>query len=224
MAIRDWPAEERPREKLLNKGATALTDAELLAIFLRVGSHGCSAVELARQLLDQFNGLNGLLGASREAFCAGKGLGDAKYAQLQAVLEMADRYFSEQLQRSEVMGSAQATRKYLQVKLRGERREVFAVMYLDVQQQLIAYEPLFFGTVDAAAVYPRELVRRALELNASRLIIAHNHPSGIAEPSQSDRRITDRIAKALNLVDMELIDHCVVAGNQVVSFAERGWL
>lgn len=224
MAIRDWPAEERPREKLLERGAQALTDAELLAIFLRVGVKGQSAVEMARCLLDQFGGLNGLLSANRQAFCAGHGLGDAKFVQLQAVLEMANRYFDEQLKEADVLLSAQATRKFLQGKLKQERREVFAAIFLDVQQRMIAYEPMFYGTIDAAAVYPRELVRRAMELNASRLIVAHNHPSGVAEPSNADRRITERISQALALVDVELIDHCVVGGNEVVSFAERGWL
>lgn len=224
MAIRDWPESERPREKLLQRGPAALSDAELLAIFLRTGLPGRSAVDLSRDLLHQFGSLTALLGASRAAFCCGPGLGLAKYAQLQAVLEMARRYLAEEVGRDVVLSSAAATRQFLQAQLRGEPREVFAAIFLDSQHQLIAYEPLFFGTLDAAAVYPREVVSRALALNAAALIIAHNHPSGVAEPSDADRRITTRIRDALGLLDIRLLDHCIVAGREVVSLAERGLL
>ncbi|AKH67980.1 DNA replication and repair protein RadC [Spongiibacter sp. IMCC21906] len=224
MAIRDWPAQERPREKLMQRGAMALSDAELLAIFLRTGVAGKSAVDVARELLGQFGGLGALLGASRAHFCRGLGLGDAKYVQLQAVLEMARRYNEEQLRNAPVLSSATATRQFLSTQLRGERREVFVVLYLDSQHQLIQYEPLFFGTLDAAAVYPREIVRRGLELNAAALIVAHNHPSGVAEASDADQRITRRIREALGLMDMRLLDHCIVAGPVVVSMAEKGLL
>ncbi|GAB3369628.1 DNA repair protein RadC [Spongiibacter taiwanensis] len=224
MAIRDWPESERPREKLLQRGPAALSDAELLAIFLRTGLPGRSAVDLARDLLNQFGSLTALLGASRGAFCDGPGLGLAKYAQLQAVLEMARRYLAEEIGRDVVLSSAAATRQFLQAQLRGESREVFAAIFLDSQHQLITYEPLFFGTLDAAAVYPREVVSRALALNAAALIIAHNHPSGVAEPSDADRRITARIRDALALLDIRLLDHCIVAGREVVSLAERGLL
>lgn len=222
MTIRDWPAGERPREKLLAMGAESLSDAELLAIFLRTGVSGKSAVDLARDLLTEHGGLGPLLAASREQFCASHGLGDAKYVQLQAVLAMAGRYFSEQLQEAEVFSSASATRQFLRAQLRAEVREVFAVLYLDNQHRMLCYEPLFYGTIDGAAVYPREIVRRAIELHAAAVILAHNHPSGVAEPSDADTRITLRIREALALLDIRLLDHCVVAGPEVVSMAERG--
>lgn len=222
MAITDWPADERPREKLLQRGAAALADAELLAIFLRTGVSGKSAVDLARDLLQEHGGLSALLAASREQFCASHGLGDAKFVQLQAVVEMSRRYLAEALQQRQVFSSAASTRQFLLAQLRQEVREVFAVMYLDNQHQLIRYEPLFYGTIDGAAVYPREIARRALELHAAALIVAHNHPSGIAEPSDADIRITRRIRDALALLDMRLLDHCVVAGPEVISLAERG--
>ncbi|MEX1664022.1 RadC family protein [Zhongshania arctica] len=222
MAITDWPADERPREKLLQRGAAALADAELLAIFLRTGVTGKSAVDLARDLLQEHGGLSALIAASREQFCASHGLGDAKFVQLQAVVEMSRRYLAEALQQRPVFSSAASTRQFLLAQLRQEIREVFAVMYLDNQHQLIRYEPLFYGTIDGAAVYPREIARRALELHAAALIVAHNHPSGIAEPSDADIRITRRIRDALALLDMRLLDHCVVAGPEVISLAERG--
>lgn len=222
MTIRDWPATERPRERLLAHGPQCLSDAELLAIFLRTGVRGKSAVDLARELLGQFGTLSKLLAASRQTFCQSPGLGDAKYAQLQAILEMARRHLGEDLRRDTVMSSAQATRQFLLAQLRHEQREVFAVLYLDNQHQLLAYEPLFFGTIDGAAIYPREVLKRALELNASALIIAHNHPSGVAEPSRADIAITSRLREALALVDIRLLDHCIVAGHRVTSLAERG--
>ncbi|QQD18199.1 DNA repair protein RadC [Spongiibacter nanhainus] len=224
MAIRDWPTDERPREKLLQRGAQALSDAELLAIFLRTGVQGKSAVDLSRELLADHGGLAALMGASLSRFCQSKGLGDAKYAQLQAVMEMSRRYLGDVLQRDQVFSSAASTRRYLQAQLRGEPREVFAALYLDNRHRLIRYEPMFFGTIDSAAVYPREIARRALELNSAALIVAHNHPSGVAEPSDADVRITRRISDALALLDIRLLDHCVVAGAEVVSLAERGQL
>lgn len=224
MAIRDWPAEERPREKLLARGAQALSDAELLAIFLRTGVAGKTAVDLARELLAEHGGLAPLLAAGRRRFCRSPGLGDAKYAQLQAVLEMARRHLQEPLQREHSLDSSVATRRYLLAQLKSEVREVFAVLYLDNQHRLLRYEPLFYGTIDAAAVYPREVVRRALELGAAALILAHNHPSGVAEPSEADRAITERIRRALQLMDIRLLDHCVVGASEVVSMAEKGLL
>ena len=222
MAITDWPEDERPREKLLQRGAAALADAELLAIFLRTGVKGKSAVDLARELLQEHGGLGALIAASRERFCASHGLGDAKFVQLQAVVEMSRRYLAEALQQRPVFSSAASTRQFLLAQLRHEVREVFAVMYLDNQHQLLCYEPLFYGTIDGGAVYPREIARRALELHAAALIVAHNHPSGVAEPSDADIRITRRIRDALALLDMRLLDHCVVAGPEVISLAERG--
>ncbi len=224
MAITDWPQAERPREKLLARGPGALSEAELLAIFLRTGVRGKTAVDLARELLAEYGGLGALLAAGRERFCRSHGLGDAKYVQLQAVLEMARRHLQEALSREHNLDSSVATRDFLRAQLRGEPREVFAVLYLDNQHRLLRYEPLFYGTIDAAAVYPREVLRRALELNAAALILAHNHPSGVAEPSAADRAITERIRRALELLDIRLLDHCVVGGAEVVSMAERGWL
>ncbi len=222
MAITDWPATERPRERLLTHGPQSLSDAELLAIFLRTGLPGKSAVDLARELLHRFGSLGALLSANRTNFCQSPGLGDAKFAQLQAVLEMARRHFTENLQRDTVLTSAEATRHFLQAQLRSESREVFAALYLDNQHHLLVYEPLFYGTVNGATVYPREVVKRALELNAAALIVAHNHPSGVAEPSRADVAITARLKQALEMVDIRLLDHCIVAGHEVVSLAERG--
>lgn len=224
MAITDWPASERPREKLLQRGAQALSDAELLAIFLRTGVPGSSAVDLARDLLGRFGGLRPLLTASRMEFCAGPGLGDAKYAQLQAVLEMGRRHLAESLQRGNALTDPALTRSYLRQRLRDHRHEVFACLYLDNQHRVIEYEELFRGSIDGASVYPREVVKAALSRNAAALIFAHNHPSGVAEPSRADRAITERLRDALQLVDIRVLDHLVVGDTEVVSFAERGWL
>ncbi len=222
MSIKHWPEQERPREKLIHQGASALSDSELLAIFLRTGTQGISAVELARQVLSQFGGLRALMSASREEFCQGFGLGDAKYTQLQAVLEMSKRHLQEQLMREAVFTSAEHVRTYLSSQLRHSQREIFAVLFLDTQHRLIRYQELFMGTIDAAAVYPREVVKAALQYNAAAVILAHNHPSGVAEPSQADISITDKIKRALNLVDVRLLDHFVVGDGSPVSLAERG--
>ncbi|MEZ5523561.1 MAG: DNA repair protein RadC [Pseudomonadales bacterium] len=224
MKITDWPAAERPREKLLACGAESLSDAELLAIFLRTGLPGVSAVDLARQLIEAFGGLRAILEADFATFTSHAGLGMAKYAQLQAVLEMARRHLAEQLQRGDVINSPQQTEQFLLARLRSCQQEVFACLYLDSQHRLIRYQPHFFGTIDSASVYPRELVKSALACNAAALILAHNHPSGVAEPSPSDRSITEQICKAMALVDVRVLDHMVVGDGEVVSFAERGWL
>ncbi len=224
MAIKDWPAAERPREKLLQRGSSALSDAELLAIFLRTGVSGRSAIDLARDLITEFGSLRLLLQAGQDRFCAARGLGEATFVQLQAVMEMARRCLNEQLQEKPALDSAAAVRDFLSARLRDESREVFAVLYLNSQHRLLHYAPLFYGTIDAAAVYPREVVSSALQRHAAALIVAHNHPSGVAEPSQADRRITERIQRALELVDIRLLDHFVVGSGEVVSFAERGWL
>lgn len=224
MSIAHWPAAERPREKLLSLGPRALSDAELLAIFLRVGCVGKSAVDLARELLQQYGGLRQLLEASQTDFCKGLGLGNAKYAQLQAVLEMGRRHLSAAMKAGDLLTSPDLVRQYLSAQLRHQQREVFAVLFLDNQNRLIAYEELFFGTIDGAAVYPRELVKRSLAHNAASVILSHNHPSGVAEPSQADQRITQRIIAALDLVDVRVLDHMVVGNEEVVSFAERGLL
>lgn len=224
MSIANWPEAERPREKLLSLGPRALSDAELLAIFLRVGCVGKSAVDLARDLLQQYGGLRPLLEASQTEFCRGLGLGNAKYAQLQAVLEMGRRHLSATMKSGDLLTSPDLVRQYLSAQLRHQQREVFAVLFLDNQNRLIAYEELFFGTIDGASVYPRELVKRALSHNAGGVILSHNHPSGVAEPSQADLRITKRLTSALELVDVRVLDHMVVGNGEVVSFAERGLL
>ncbi len=190
MSITDWPLMERPREKLLHLGPAALSDAELLAIFLRTGTPGKSALDLARELLHRFGGLRPLLAASRGEFCAAPGLGDAKYSQLQAILEMAHRCLNETLAREDALTSPEQTRHYLSLRLQAYPHEVFGCLFLDNRHRVIAFEELFQGTIDGASVHPREVVRRALHHNAAALIFAHNHPSGVAEPSLADRQIT----------------------------------
>lgn len=224
MSIKSWPEGDRPREKLLSVGATALSDAELLAIFLRTGLPGLSAVDLARALINQHGSLGRILHLSRTAFCASPGLGDAKFAQLSAVLEMARRYLQQGLNDAPVFTQPEHVKSYLQAQLQHRTRECFAALFLDNQHRLLAFEPLFEGTIDSAPVHPREVVKAALTHNAAALIISHNHPSGVAEPSHSDRMITERLQKALDLVDIRLLDHIVVGCGETVSFAERGWL
>jgi len=224
MSIKDWPAAERPREKLLLKGAEALTDAELLAIFLRTGIAGKTAVDLARELLAEFGSLQALLQADQTRFCRGKGLGRAKYTQLQAVLEMAKRHFIEILQRGDALSSSQTTRAYLSAQLRGYSYEVFACLFLDNQHRVIVLEELFRGTIDGASVYPREVVKRALFHNAAGIIFAHNHPSGVNTPSQADKHITNKLQQALMLFDIRVLDHFIIGDGQPYSFSEHGIL
>lgn len=222
MSITDWPADERPREKLLQRGADALSDAELLAIFLRTGRQGLTAVDLARQLLSEFGGLRALLASDRAAFTGRAGLGPAKYAQLQAVLAMARRHLWAELACGEVISSPSATREYLMARLRGYENEVFAAVFLDNRHRVLAFEELFRGTIDGTSVHPREVVKRALGVNAAAMIIAHNHPSGVAEPSRADEAITQRLRDALALVDVRLLDHFVIGDGMPISLAERG--
>lgn len=224
MSIRNWPVSERPREKLLEQGPAALSDAELLAIFLRTGVAGRSAVDLARQLLSEFGSLRALLEADLSSFSAHPGLGPAKYAQLQAVLEMARRHLAERLRRESALESPQAVRDYLKAQLRHEPHEVFGCLFLDARHRVLAYEALFRGTIDGASVYPRQLVKRALAHNAAALILTHNHPSGVAEPSQADRVLTERIKEAMALVDVRVLDHFIIGDGEPLSMAERGWL
>jgi len=224
MAIKDWPARERPRERLLADGPTTLSDAELLAIFLRTGTRGCSAVDLARDLLARFGSLRQLLAAGQSEFCSAPGLGSAKYAQLQAVLEMGRRYLAEQFDRGSPLLSPAHTARFLQARLRDYPYEVFAVLFLDNRHRVLAFEELFRGTIDGASVPPREVVRCALKLNAAAVILSHNHPSGVAEPSQADRQITMRLREALALVDIRVLDHLVVGDGDCCSMAERGLL
>ena len=224
MAIKDWPADERPREKLLQRGANALTDAELLAIFLRTGTQGKSAVDLARELLSQFGSLQAILDADVQQFCLGNGLGTAKYTQLQAVLEMARRHFHEILQRGSVLSSPDVTRAYLSAQLRGYSYEVFACLFLDNQHRVIVLEEMFRGTLDSASVYPREIAKQALHHNAAAVIFAHNHPSGISEPSIADKSITHTLKQALALFDIRVLDHFIIGDGLPFSFAEHGLL
>ena len=221
MPITDWPAAERPREKLIARGAAALSDAELLAIFLRTGVAGRTAVDLARDLLTRFGALRPLLQADLQDFCTAHGLGKAKYTQLQAVLEMGRRHLSETLKRGDAITSPEHTRRYLSARLRDYPFEVFACLFLDNRHRVIAFEELFRGTIDGASVHPREVVRRALIHNAAAVILSHNHPSGIAEPSRADEAITRRLKEALGLIDVRVLDHIIV-GDELVSLAERG--
>ena len=224
MGIRDWPAADRPREKLLQKGPQSLSEAELLAIFLRTGMKGKSAVDLAREMLKEFGGLRALLSADEKDLCALPGMGPAKYAQLQAALEMARRHLGESLERGKPLTDPAATRKYLTARFRDMPFEVFGCLFLDNRHRVIAFEELFRGTIDGASVHPREVVRQALRHNAAALIFAHNHPSGVAEPSDADRRLTTRLKDALALMDIRVLDHFVVGDGEVASFAERGWI
>lgn len=222
MANTPWPTDERPRERLLNHGAGSLSDAELLAIFLRTGTAGMPVLALARHLIDTFGGLRGLMTASQRRFCDVKGLGTAKYAQVQAAMEMARRVMDEPLRQGDPLRSPEDTRAYLRSRLGTYPHEVFAGLFLDNRHRVIQYRELFRGTIDGAAVYPREVVRQALEYNAAAVIFAHNHPSGVAEPSQSDISLTGRLKEALGLVDIRVLDHMVVGHGEVVSLAERG--
>jgi DNA repair protein RadC len=224
LGIRDWPADARPREKLLERGAQSLTDAELLAIFLRTGVAGKSAVDLARELLERFGSLSLLCLAERNDVCAAPGLGLAKYAQLQAVVEMSRRALAEQMQQQDALSSPRAVRDYLRLTLKDRPYEVFAAVFLDAQNQVIGLEELFRGTLTQTSVYPREVVKRALAHNAASLILAHNHPSGVAEASQADRLLTQQLKQALSLVDVRILDHFIVAGPKAYSFAESGLL
>jgi DNA repair protein RadC len=216
------PLEDRPREKLLQRGAQALTNAELLAIFLRTGTRGKTALDLAQDLLREFGDLRSLLGADQMQFCQAKGLGDAKYVQLQACVEMSRRYLRECLERGDALSSPDDTRNFLMSELSGRTYEVFSCLFLDNKHRVIKFEELFYGTIDGASVYPREVVRRALQHNAAALILAHNHPSGIAEPSQADIAITKKLKEAMSLIDVRVLDHFVIGDGYSVSLAERG--
>ena len=224
MAIRDWPPDERPREKLLQKGADSLSDAELLAIFLRSGSSRASALDQARQLLSEFGSVRGILEAPQPDFCAQPGMGTSKYVQFQAALELSQRHMLQTLQRSDCLTSSALTRHYIRARMRGYTREVFLCLFLDNQHRVIALEELFYGTIDGSMVHPREVVRRSLHHNAAALIFAHNHPSGVAEPSQADISITRKLKNALSLMDIRTLDHLVVGDGEVTSLAERGLL
>lgn len=224
MAIKDWPADERPREKLLNHGAAILSDAELLAIFLRTGVAGISAVQLARQLLEQFGSLRALLDADQKQFCQQLGLGPAKFAQLQAIIEMSRRHMASTLRHGNAFTDTQTTQLFLKQRLRGYSYEVFACLWLDTRHRMIAFDELFRGTIDAANVYPREILKQALHHNAAAVIFAHNHPSGNAEASQADIVITRQLTKALKLIDIPVLDHIIIGDEHNVSLAQSGQL
>ncbi len=224
MAISHWPAAERPRERLIALGAGALSDAELIALFLRTGIAGKSAVDIARELLAGFGGLSGLFSADQAALLKVKGLGAAKLAQLAAVLELSRRTLGEELRSRSALTSPQAVRDYLRLALGGRQHEVFVALFLDAQHRVLSTEELFRGTLTQTSVYPREIVKEALKANAAAVIFAHNHPSGVAEPSQADELLTRQLKEALAMIDVKVLDHFIVAGRATLSFAERGLL
>lgn len=222
MTIKNWPEGERPRERLLAQGVQALSDAELLAVFLRTGSAGRSAVDVGRAALAHFGGLNALLAAPADRFVEIPGLGPVKYAQLQAVAEVARRALQEDVRRDTLLNAPDKVRQYLRLRIGHLQHEVFVALFLDAQNRLLTAEELFRGTLTQTSVYPREIVKHALRHNAAALIFAHNHPSGVAEPSRADELLTASLKQALALVDVRVLDHLIVAGNATVSFAERG--
>ncbi len=221
MAITDWPSAERPREKLLKLGAKNLTDTELLAIFLRTGFVGTSAVDLARNLLQHYGSLTSLFAADKTALCNFPGVGIAKYAQLQAVLEMSRRALGEKLECGDAMHTPQLVRDFLHLTLASKPHEVFLGIFLDAKNRMISTEELFSGTLTQASVYPREIVKRALYHNAAAIIFAHNHPSGFAEPSNADKILTQTLKNALELIDIKVLDHFIIGKNEIMSFAEQ---
>ena len=224
LGIKDWPASDRPREKLLRKGPEALSDAELVALFVRSGTKGRTAVDLARVAIVASGGLRGLLDLPWEDFCRLPGFGPARYVELQACLEIGRRHLATQLDRGEPLNSPDDTSRFLMAKLRHYPFEVFSCLFLDNRHRVIEFEELFRGTIDGTSVHPREVVRRALNHNAAAVIFAHNHPSGVAEPSHADRVITDRLISALSMVEVTVIDHLVVGDGECVSFVDLGLL
>jgi DNA repair protein RadC len=224
MSIRDWPAGERPREKLLAAGAARLTDAELLAVLFGSGCRGTNAVDLGGQLIRHFGSLRGLMSADRDRCHATPGLGTRRYGLLQAALELSRRHYQQEIAAGPALESPGATRNFLVAQLRDLPYEVFCCLFLDNRHRLIAFQELFRGTIDGASVHPREVVREALCRNAAAVILAHNHPSGVAEPSQADELITLRLREALALVDIRVLDHLIVGDSRCASFAERGLL
>ena len=222
MSIRDWPAAERPRERLLELGAASLSDAELLAIFLRTGVAGKSAVDLARHLLNQFEGLRGLLDADLATFSSNLGLGSAKFAQLQAVMEMSRRHMAESLKRDSALESPAQVRNYLKARLRHEPHEVFGCLFLDNKHRVLCFEVLFHGSINTAHVHPRQVVKRAMVHNAASLILCHNHPSGITDASQADIELTKRLKDALWLIDVKVLDHVIIGDGDPLSMVECG--
>ena len=224
MLLKDLPEDARPREKLLARGPGALSDAELLALLLRTGLPGKNALQMGQELLDRFGGVAGLLHTGADNLKSIKGLGPAKRAEIVAVLELARRALTAQLQQQTLFDAPHAVRDYLQLQLGSRPHEIFAVMFLDSQHRLIVLEELFRGTLTQTSVYPREVVVRALALNAASVVLAHNHPSGTAQPSRADEALTQTLKAALGLVDVRVLDHFVVTSTEAVSMAERGLL
>ena len=224
MTISAWLKDERPREKLLAKGALALSDAELLAILLRIGKKGQTAVDLARDLLAAHGGLRNLLVLSQRELCNHAGIGVAKYGQIQAALELARRHLQAFLDRKDVFVHSVATKRYLISRLRHHQQEVFACLFLDNRNCLICYEELFYGTINSSTIHPREIAKKALLHNAAAIIMAHNHPSGSAEPSQADKKITRQLLKALDLIEVRVLDHVIIGDGEPFSFTEYGLL
>lgn len=223
-SVKDWPASERPREKMAELGVATLSDAELLAILLGTGIRGKDVVTFARDLLNAFDGIGGMLSAPAESLLQQPGMGPARVMQLQVIMEIARRYLAWELQRDDGFTRPQMVRDYLTAQLRHQEREVFVVLLLDSQHRLLKYVELFQGTINAAPVYPREVLKLVMQYNAAAVILAHNHPSGVAEPSQADQRVTERLKRALGMIDVALLDHFVIGSGTPVSFAERGLL
>jgi DNA repair protein RadC len=224
LAIRDWPESERPREKLLERGPQSLSDAELLALLLGSGIKGHSAVDLARSLLSEFGSLRDLLGADRRRWEGRLGIGPARCATLMAAMELARRHLREPLNRNSALSSPDSTHRFLLAQLRDRPYEVFSCLFLDNRHRLIAFEEVFRGTIDGASVHPREVIRQTIQHNAAAVIIAHNHPSGVTEPSQADEGVTRRLRQALALIDVRLLDHIIVGDGRCYSFSEHGLL
>lgn len=224
MTIKHWPKQERPREKLLQYGASFLSTAELLAIFIQSGTQGKTALDIARQLLQQFGGLQPLFQAERAQICQIEGLGEARFVLLQAALELSRRYLEESLFEQTILESTQEVRQFIKSKLKHYQNEVFACLFLDNQFRILRFEEMFKGTLTKASVYPREIVKRSLELNAAAVIFSHNHPSGDEKPSDTDKQLTLKLKKILEQVEIRLLDHVIVAANKTYSFAEHGIL
>ena len=224
MKMTHWPLADRPREKLFAHGAKLLTDAELIAILLQFGTKGKTALDLARELLYLFGGLKKLLQANPQQFYQVPGLGKAKYASLKAALELGKRYADENIQIGEKLNNSRATQRFLASKLREQTREIFACLFLNNQNHILAFEELFQGSLTEASVYPREIVKRGLAHNAAKIILTHNHPSGNPAPSQADRELTQQLKEALALVDIQIIDHIIIGQKENFSFAEAAWV
>lgn len=224
MSITQWPLSERPREKLLQFGAKNLSDAELLAIFVNTGVRGKTALDISRELLTEFGGLKKLLQSYPHEIYQKSGLGKAKYALLKAALELGRRFLDSHIEPGEALNNSQRTQRFLAHHLKNYSHEVFACLFLDNHNRLICFEELFHGTLNEASVYPREVVKRGLQHNAAKVIFAHNHPSGNAQPSQADQEITYRLKQALALIDIQVIDHIVIGHKETLSLKELGML